>query len=141
MRGSGAEPAPPPPPPCAGGPGLPPAQPGGVLALWGTLPALREAGLEGWLARCGRGVPAAPSGGAATTAVAVANSKGNAAHSSSSSGAGGGAGEGEGPDTAQRAAIAAARRWDPLPPGWTCDGSRFYDEFGDGFADHPHIDR
>ncbi len=51
-----------------------------------------------------------------------------------SAAAGGGAG---GLTSEERADLAARHRFDPLPEGYTYDGYRYYDAFGDASPTHP----
>ena len=41
----------------------------------------------------------------------------------------------------ERATIALARKFDPLPKDCYYDGGRFIDEFGDIMKEHPHMQR
>ncbi|KAG2484197.1 hypothetical protein HYH03_017009 [Edaphochlamys debaryana] len=106
----------------AGAPWLPPQDgPGGELLLIGTRPALAEPALRALLARCAAASPS-PSPASAPPGPVPASAKDLTPQ--------------------QRTAIRAARAWDPLPDGYTYDGSGlYYDPFGDTSRDHPDMAR
>ncbi|KAG2439029.1 hypothetical protein HYH02_006557 [Chlamydomonas schloesseri] len=125
-----------------GGPKLPagaameaPAQAGGELTFIGTGAAVEEGALRRLLGRCAGGGGAAA---AAAAAPAAAAATGAAATSSGGGGVPGCAAE---VTAEQRAAIRAARAWEPLPPGYCYNGTQYFDAFGDASLDHPDMDR
>lgn len=113
------------PPNPTGAPTLPtdPSIPGGELLLLGPAAALAPPStLARLVARCTASSPTtASTASAASTASTTTTAPG--------------------PSPAERAAIRAARAFDPLPEGWCYDGTYYFDAFGDRSEEHPDMDR
>ncbi|KAG2432090.1 hypothetical protein HXX76_009017 [Chlamydomonas incerta] len=106
-----------------GGPKLPQAEAaGGELTFVGTGSAVDEGALRRLLGRCAGGAAVAAPGAASGAAAAVPSCAADVT-----------------PE--QRAAIRAARAWEPLPAGYCYNGTQYFDAFGDASLEHPDMAR